>query len=312
MLGLSLCGGKLLLYRRAVVSKCALGLAASGIELTLRLGRGRGKRHLLGLVRRSKLGLQLGNLGISCSYIVLSSIARRRLGKLGFVILAPQLRTQVVDFALELGVLLLSVGTGLNRRALACTLALCGSALELGTQFGKLGITLGNLLCQLLSRGVFLLGKLSATLRLHLLQGGRRTRALKLQRLLPLTLDGLYTLIKIARELGIAHLLDDIRITGRIDLKNFAAMRALDLVHGSSSMDANFNLLHSTAPRGQKRRRSHNGNGARSTARVPIPFVVAWVLTGRGSRSGEDRIETQAKREARGRSAHRLPWCDRS
>ena len=104
----------------------------------------------------------------------MSSIARRRLGKLGFVILAPQLRTQVVDFALELGVLLLSVGTGLNRRALACALALCGSALELSVQLGKLRIALGKLLRQLLSCGVLLLDKLSIALRLCLLQSSRR------------------------------------------------------------------------------------------------------------------------------------------
>ncbi len=67
MLGLSLCGGKLLLHLRAIVSKRALGLAASGIELTLRLCRGSGKRHLLGLVRRGKPGLQLGNLSVACS-----------------------------------------------------------------------------------------------------------------------------------------------------------------------------------------------------------------------------------------------------
>ena len=204
----------------------------------------------------------------------MSSIARRRLGKLGFVILAPQLRTQVVDFALELGVLLLSVGTGLNRRALACTLALCGSALELGTQFGKLGITLGNLLCQLLSRSVLLLDKLSVALSLCLLQGRRRTRTLKLQRLLALASSSRYAVIQVARELRIAHLLDDIRIAGCIDLKYFAAMRALDLVHSSSLLDAHFNCLHSTAARGQKRRRRHNGNGARTTTKVPVPFVV--------------------------------------
>ena len=150
-------------------------------------------------------------------------------------------------------------------------------------QLGKLRIAFGEFLRQLLGCSVLLLGKLSATLRLHLLQGGRRTRALKLQRLLPLTLDGLYTLIKIARELGIAHLFDDIRITGRIDLKNFAAMRALDLVHGSSSMDANFNRLHSTAPRGQKRRRCHNGNGARTTTKVPGPSCGGSRITAQKS-----------------------------
>ena len=214
----------------------------------------------------------------------MSSIAHRCLGEFGFVILAPQLRAQVVDLALELCVFLLRIRTGLNRRTLACTLALCGSTLELDTQLGKFGIALGNLLCQLLSRGVFLLGKLSATLGLHLLQGSRRTRALKLQRLLALALDCLHTLIQVARKLGIAHLLDDIRIAGRVDLKNFATMRALDLVHSSSSMDANFNRLHSTAPHGQKGRRRHNGNGARTTTKVPVPFVVVWVLTDRGSR----------------------------
>ena len=67
LLRLYLCGGKLLLYRRAVVSKCTFGLAASGIEITLRLCRGSGKRHLLSLVRCGKPGLQLGNLGITCS-----------------------------------------------------------------------------------------------------------------------------------------------------------------------------------------------------------------------------------------------------
>ena len=55
------------MHLRAIVSKRALGLAASGIELTLRLCRGSGKRHLLGLVRRGKLGLQLGNLSVACS-----------------------------------------------------------------------------------------------------------------------------------------------------------------------------------------------------------------------------------------------------
>ena len=99
----------------------------------------------------------------------MSSIARRRLGKFGFVILASQLRAQVVDLALQLGILLLSIGAGLNRRTLACTLALCGSALELGAQLGKFGIALGDLLCQLLSCGVLLLDKLSVALRLCLL-----------------------------------------------------------------------------------------------------------------------------------------------
>ena len=205
----------------------------------------------------------------------MSSVARRRLGKLCFVIFAPKLRTQAINLTLELGILLLSIGADLNRRALACTLALCGSALELSAQLGKLGIALGNLLCQLLSCSILLLDKLSVALRLCLLQGGRRTRAFKLQRLLALALDSLHTLIQVARKLGIAHLLDDIRIAGRIDLKNFAAMRALDLVHSSSSMDANFNRLHSTAPHGQKRRRCHNGNGARATTKAPVPFVVA-------------------------------------
>ena len=158
---------------------------------------------------------------------------------------------------------------------MTCTLALCGSALELSAQLGKLSIALGNLLRQFLIRSVLLLDKLGIALRLCLLQSSRRTRALKLQRLLTLTLDCLHTLIQVARELGIAHLLDDIRIAGCIDLKNFAAMRALDLVHSSSSMDANINRLHSTAPRGQKRRRRHNGNGARTTTKVPVPFVVA-------------------------------------
>ena len=67
MLGLSLCGGKLLLRLRAIVSKRALGLAASGIELTLRLCRGSGKRHLLGFVRRGEPGLQLSNLSVARS-----------------------------------------------------------------------------------------------------------------------------------------------------------------------------------------------------------------------------------------------------
>ena len=57
LLRLSLCGRKLLLHLRAVVCECAFGLAASGIELTLRLGRSGSKRHLLSLVRRGKLGL---------------------------------------------------------------------------------------------------------------------------------------------------------------------------------------------------------------------------------------------------------------
>ena len=242
------------------------------------LGRGRGKRHLLGLVRRGKLGLQLGNLRIACGQIALSSVTHRRLGKLGFVILTSQLCAQAVDFALELGVLLLSIGAGLYRRALACALALCSSALELGAQLGKFGIALGDLLRQLLSCGILLLDKLGVTLGLRLLQSGRRTRALKLQRPLALALDRLHTLIQVVRELGIAHLLDDIRIAGRIDLKNFAAMRALNLVHGSSSMDANINRIHSTAPHGQKRRRRHNGNGAKTTTKVSVPFVVVREL----------------------------------
>ena len=204
----------------------------------------------------------------------MSSVARRRLGKLCFVIFAPKLRTQAINLTLEFGIFLLSIGSCLYRRALACTLALCGSALELSAQLGKLSIALGNLLCQLLSRSVLLLNELSVALRLCLLQSSRRTRALKLQRLLALALDCLHTLIQVARKLGIAHLLDDIRIAGCIDLKDFATMRALDLIHSSSSMDANFNRLHSTAPHGQKRRRRHNVNGARATTKVPVPFVV--------------------------------------
>ena len=81
------------MHLRAIVSKCALGLAASGIELTLRLCRGSGKRHLLGLVRRGDPGLQLGNLSVARGQVVLSSIACRRLGKPGFIIFALQLRT---------------------------------------------------------------------------------------------------------------------------------------------------------------------------------------------------------------------------
>ena len=110
------------------------------------------------------------------------------------------------------------------------------------------------------------------------MQGSRRTRALKLQRLLALALDCPHTLIQIARKLGIAHLFDDIRIAGRIDLKNFAAMRALNLVHSSSSMDANFNRLHSTAPRGQISRRYQNDYGARTTTKVPVPFAAVCEL----------------------------------
>ena len=274
LLGLSLCGRELLLYFRLIVGKRALGFAASRSELALRLSRGSGKRHLLSFVRRRELRLQLGNLGIACGQVVLSGIAHRGLGKLGFVVLASQPRTQVVNLALELSILLLSIGTGLNSRTLACALALCGSALELGAQLGKLGVALGNFLRQLLSRGVFLLNKLSVALRFRLLQSCRRARAFKLKCLLTLALDGLYALIQVTRELGIAHLFDDIRIAGRINLKDFAAMRALDLVHSSSSMDANFIRLHSTAPCGQKRRRRQNGNGAKTTTKVPVPIVV--------------------------------------
>ncbi|MCI6219313.1 MAG: hypothetical protein MR634_04880, partial [Collinsella sp.] len=61
------------------------------------------------------------------------------------------------------------------------------------------------------------------------------------------------------------------------DLKYFATMRALDLVHSSSSLDANFNRLHSTAPHGQKRCRRHNGNGTRTATKVPVPFVAVCV-----------------------------------
>ena len=202
----------------------------------------------------------------------MSGIARRRLDKLGFVIFALQLRTQIVNLALEFGILLLSVGSCLYRRALACTLALCGSALELGAQLGELSIALGNLLCQLLSCSVLLLGKLSVALGLCLLQGSHRTRALKLQRLLALALDRLHTLIQVARKLGIAHLLDDIRIAGCIDLKYFATMRALDLVHSSSSKDANFNRLHSTAPHGQKGAATIMATAPEPPQRCPSPL----------------------------------------
>ena len=104
----------------------------------------------------------------------MSSIARRRLGKFGFVILASQLRAQIVDLALKLGVLLLRIRTGLYRRALACALTLCGSSLKLGAQLGELSIALGDFLCQLLSCSVLLLDKLSVALRLCLLQSSRR------------------------------------------------------------------------------------------------------------------------------------------
>ena len=117
-------------------------------------------------------------------------------------------------------------------------------------QLGKLGVALGNFLRQLLSRGVFLLNELSVALRLRLLQGGSRARALKLQRLLTLALDGLHALIQVARELRIAHLFDDVCIAGRINLKDFAAMRALDFVHGSPLAD----LLAQTAYRPKRTR----------------------------------------------------------
>ena len=163
------------MYRRAIVSKRALGLAASGIELALRLSRSGGKRHLLGLIRRGELCLQLGNLSVACGQVVLGGVTRRRLGELGFVILASKLCTQTVNLTLELGILFLCIGTSLNSRALACTLALCGSALELGAQLGELSIALGDFLCQLLSCSVLLLDKLSVALRLCLLQSSRRT-----------------------------------------------------------------------------------------------------------------------------------------
>ena len=105
----------------------------------------------------------------------MSGVTRRGLGKLGFVVLATQLRTQVVNLALELSILLLSIGTGLNSRTLTCALTLCGSTLELGTQLGKLGVALGNFFRHLLSRSIFLLSELSVALRLRLLQGSRRT-----------------------------------------------------------------------------------------------------------------------------------------
>ena len=70
-------------------------------------------------------------------------------------------------------------------------------------------------------------------------------------------------------------------------------MRALDLVHSSSSMDANINRLHSTAPRGQIRRRRHNGNGARTTTKVPVPFVVVCVVVrALQSKEAQDLIPT--------------------
>ena len=93
LLGLSLCGGELLLYFRLIVGKRALGFAASSSELALRLGGRSGERHLLGLVCRREFRLQLGNLGITCGQVVLSGVTRRGLGKLGLVILATQLRT---------------------------------------------------------------------------------------------------------------------------------------------------------------------------------------------------------------------------
>lgn len=133
----------------------------------------------------------------------MSSVARRRLGKLCFVIFAPKLRTQAINLTLEFGILFLSIGSCLNRRALACTLALCGSALELSAQLGKLSIALGNLLRQFLIRSVLLLDKLSVALRLRLLQGRRRTRTLKLQRLLALASSRRYALIKPVLKKGI-------------------------------------------------------------------------------------------------------------
>ena len=208
----------------------------------------------------------------------MSFIANRSLGKFGLIVFAPQLRTQVVDLTLKLSILLLSIGARLNRRTLARTLALCSSALELCAQFCKLGIALGDLLCQLLSRSVLLLNEQSVALRFRLLQSRCRARALQLQRLLAFTLGRRHTLVQVARELSIAHLLDDIRIAGRIDLKDLATVRTFNLVHSSSSMDANFNRLHSTAPRGQKRRRCQNGNGARTTTKVPVPIVVVLNL----------------------------------
>ncbi len=54
-------------------------------------------------------------------------------------------------------------------------------------------------------------------------------------------------------------------------------------------MDAHFNRLHSTAAHGQKRRRRHNGNGARTTTKVTVPFVVVRELQ---SKIAEDLITT--------------------
>ena len=136
----------------------------------------------MGLIRSGELCLQFGNLSIACGQVILSGVTHRGLGEPGFVVLTSQLCTQVVNLALKLGVLFLCIGTSLNRRTLTCTLTLCGSALELGVQLGKLSIALGNLLCQLLSRSVLLFDKLSIALRLCLLQGSCRARALKLQR----------------------------------------------------------------------------------------------------------------------------------
>ncbi|MFR7797070.1 MAG: hypothetical protein ACLU37_02010 [Collinsella sp.] len=171
LLGLSLCGGKLLLYLLRDESASGISLAASGIDLTLRLGSG-GKRHLLGLVRRGELPA------------ILQSAHRERLNRferhcapltrrLSFVIFALQLRTQIVNLALELCVFLLRIRTGLNSCTLACTLTRSPALLELGAQLGKFHRAWQPLVPASAPQRS-LLDKLSIALRLCLLQGSRQ------------------------------------------------------------------------------------------------------------------------------------------
>ena len=242
------------------------GLVARAHLLDLELVRG-DERLLFALVHR----LLLRELEARLVALVLHARERLRLGKLRGALLLLELRTQTVCLRARLGpgLLQLAVGLGLHllqlARGLGLRLRQCGllhvlRTPQLGTQLGKLGLLLSHGLAQLLGHRLLLLaqGRSAALLgRLHgrllhllracglgleacdlrialvygLLQLCSGASALHLKRVLALAAGRGLALAQVVRELGIAHLLDDVRVAGLVHREELPAMGAFDLIH---------------------------------------------------------------------------------
>ena len=201
-------------------------------------------------IGRIEAGLELSDLGIARSKLVLGGSRGVGLCQLDRVRLTSSLRTQAIHLALQLGSRLLRIGTGLGG-------SLIPSSLLRFRGGGKLGLKLGHACLGLAPRFLNESIRLSAqvchlgVMRGHdFLQPLVRLGARKGQGAFGLAPSRSLTLGNIVHKLRGTHLANDIGIARLVNLKHLAAMRALNLVHGAPLAD----LLSQTAYRPKKTR----------------------------------------------------------